>query len=133
MKEFLAKKRTGFYLQAITALFALVGLIAYSIAGQDSYGFVPMVDVLLALGIVAAVVFCIKDYFGIGPIVVMAFLGSAVGVFLLSRFMYYSHQFYGIASDPMSGAMIATTIGFVGMLVCGIASAFFASEKGGNV
>ena len=54
-------------------------------------------------------------------------------VFLLSRFMYYSHQFYGIASDPMSGAMIATTIGFVGMLVCGIASAFFASEKGGNV
>ena len=93
MKNILSKKGAGFYLQVLTILCAVVGLIAYTVAGQDSYGFVPAVDVLLALGIVCGIVFCVKDFFRAGPILTMAFLGSAVGVFLLSRFMYYAHQF----------------------------------------
>lgn len=131
MKNIFAKKGVGFYLQVITIIFAAVGLISYSIAGQDSYGFVPLVDVLLALGIVCGIVFCVKDFFRAGPIITVAFLGSAVGVFLLSRFMYYAHQFYGIASDPITGAMVATTVAFIGMLVFGIISAFFAWDKEG--
>ena len=129
MKNILSKKGAGFYLQVLTILCAVVGLIAYTIAGQDSYGFVPAVDVLLALGIVCGIVFCVKDFFRAGPILTMAFLGSAVGVFLLSRFMYYAHQFYGIASDPITGAMVATTVAFIGMLVFGMISAFFIWDK----
>ena len=132
MKNILSKKGAGFYLQVLTILCAVVGLIAYTIAGQDSYGFVPAVDVLLALGIVCGIVFCVKDFFRAGPILTMAFLGSAVGVFLLSRFMYYAHQFYGIASDPITGAMVATTVAFIGMLVSGMISAFFAWDKEGE-
>ena len=132
IKEFLGTKSVGFYLQAATILLAIVGLVSYSVAGTDSYGFVAGVDVLLVFGIAAGVVFSYKDFFRAGPIVVMAFLGSAIGLFLFSRFMYYSHQFYGLASDPMSGAMIATTIAFVGMLVCNVVSAFFPWEKGEN-
>ena len=132
MKNILSKKGAGFYLQVLTILCAVVGLIAYTIAGQDSYGFVPAVDVLLALGIVCGIVFCVKDFFRAGPILTMAFLGSAVGVFLLSRFMYYAHQFYGIASDPITGAMVATTVAFIGMLVFGMISALFAWDKEGE-
>ena len=132
MKNILSKKGAGFYLQVLTILCAVVGLIAYTVAGQDSYGFVPAVDVLLALGIVCGIVFCIKDFFRAGPILTMAFLGSAVGVFLLSRFMYYAHQFYGIASDPITGAMVATTVAFIGMLEFGMISAFFAWDKEGE-
>lgn len=132
MKNILSKKGAGFYLQVLTILCAVVGLIAYTIAGQDSYGFVPAVDVLLVLGIVCGIVFCVKDFFRAGPILTMAFLGSAVGVFLLSRFMYYAHQFYGIASDPITGAMVATTVAFIGMLVFGMISAFFAWDKEGE-
>lgn len=132
MKNILSKKGAGFYLQVLTILCAVVGLISYTVAGQDSYGFVPAVDVLLALGIVCGIVFSIKDFFRAGPILTMAFLGSAVGVFLLSRFMYYAHQFYGIASDPITGAMVATTVAFIGMLVFGMISAFFAWDKEGE-
>lgn len=132
MKNILSKKGAGFYLQVLTILCAVVGLIAYTVAGQDSYGFVPAVDVLLVLGIVCGIVFCVKDFFRAGPILTMAFLGSAVGVFLLSRFMYYAHQFYGIASDPITGAMVATTVAFIGMLVFGMISAFFAWDKEGE-
>ena len=132
MKNILSKKGAGFYLQVLTVLCAVVGLIAYTLAGQDSYGFVPAVDVLLALGIVCGIVFSIKDFFRAGPILTMAFLGSAVGVFLLSRFMYYAHQFYGIASDPITGAMVVTTAAFIGMLVFGMISAFFAWDKEGE-
>lgn len=132
MKNILSKKGAGFYLQVLTILCAVVGLIAYTVAGQDSYGFVPAVDVLLALGIVCGIVFSIKDFFRAGPILTMAFLGSAVGVFLLSRFMYYAHQFYGIASDPITGAMVATTVAFIGMLVFGMILAFFAWDKEGE-
>ena len=132
MKNILSKKGAGFYLQVLTILCAVVGLITYTVAGQDSYGFVPAVDVLLALGIVCGIVFSIKDFFRAGPILTMAFLGSAVGVFLLSRFMYYAHQFYGIASDPITGAMVATTVAFIGMLVFGMISAFFAWDKEGE-
>lgn len=132
MKNILSKKGAGFYLQVLTILCAVVGLIAYTVAGQDSYGFVPAVDVLLALGIVCGIVFCVKDFFRAGPILTMAFLGSAVGVFLLSRFMYYAHQFYGIASDPITGAMVVTTAAFIGMLVFGMISAFFAWDKEGE-
>lgn len=129
MKVTFSKKGVGFYLQLVTILFAVVGLISYTIAGQDNYGFVPLVDVLLALGIVCGIVFSIKDFFHAGPIITVAFLGGATGVFLLSRFMYYAHQFYGIASDPITGAMVATTVAFVGMLVFGMISAFFIWDK----
>lgn len=127
--KFFKKKGIGFYLQIATILFAIIGLISYTVAGQDSYGFVAGIDVLLVIGILAGVLFCCKDFFRAGPIVVMAFLGAAVAMFILSRFMYYSHQFYGIASDPMSGAMIVTTVAFIGMIVCNIISAFFSWDK----
>lgn len=127
--KFFEKKGIGFYLQVATIVFAIIGLISYTIAGQDSYGFVAGVDVLLVIGILAGLLFCFKDFFRAGPIIVMAFLGAAAAVFILSRFMYYSHQFYGIASDPMSGSMIATTVAFIGMIVCNIVSAFFSWDK----
>lgn len=133
MKNFLAKKGIGFYLQLVTILFALVGLISYSVAGKDSYGLDAGVVVLLVLGIVVGLVFCFKDFFTAGPIIAMALFGGAVGLFLVSRFMYYSYLYFGVdASKSMSGAMMATTIAFVGMLVCGIVSAFFAWDKGGK-
>ena len=91
------------------------------------------VVVLLALGIVVGLVFCIKDWFTAGPIIVMAFFGGAVGLFLVSRFMYYSYLYFGVdASSTISGAMLATTVSFVLMLVLGIVSAFFAWDKGGK-
>lgn len=129
MKSLFEKKGIGFYLEVAAILFAVIGLIGYSVAGQDSYGFVAWVDVLLVIGIVCGLVFLFRDFFRAGPIIVMAFLGAAVGVFLLSRFMYYSHQIYQIASDPMSGSMICTTVAFIGMIVCGVASAFFDWDK----
>lgn len=132
MKNFLLNKKSGFYFAAAGILFALVGLISYSIAGTDSYGFVPMVDVLLAIGIALGVLFAYRDFFGIGSMVMIAFFGSALGVFINSRFMYYSHQFYGIASDPITGAMVVTTIAFIGMIVCVCISAFLGLEKGGD-
>lgn len=132
MKFSLKNKKVGFYFGMIGVLFAIIGLISYSIAGQDSYGFVPTVDVLLVLGIVSGVVFGYRDFFGIGSIVTTAFLGSALGVFINSRFMYYSHQYYGIASDPITGAMIVTTIAFIGMILFVCISAFLGWEKGGK-
>lgn len=129
MTEFIKSKSVGFYFAFVGLLFAVVGLIAYSIAGQDSYGFVPAVDVLLALGILSGGLFCFKNFLHIGPMVTMVFLGSALGVFLYSRFMYYSHQYYGIASDPITGAMVVTTVAFIGMIVCSVVSAFLKWEK----
>ncbi len=133
MKNLFNKKGVGFYLQLGTILFAIVGLISYLVAGQDSYGLDVGVVVLLALGIVVGLVFCIKDWFTAGPIIVMAFFGGAVGLFLVSRFMYYSYLYFGVdASSTISGAMLATTVSFVLMLVLGIVSAFFAWDKGGK-
>ena len=129
---FIRKKGIGFYLQAACVVLAVITAIGYAVAGTDSYGFVPAVDVLLVCGIAAGVVFCAKDFFRLGPVVSMAFYGSAAGVFLYSRFMYYSHQYYGIASDPMTGAMILTTVSFIVLIVCGVVSAFFLTDKEEN-
>lgn len=129
---FIKKKGIGFYLQAACVVLAVITAIGYAVAGTDSYGFVPMVVVLLVLGIAAGIVFCIRDFLGLGPVVTMAFYGAAAGVFIYSRFMYYSHQYYGIASDPMSGAMILTTVAFIALIVCSIVGAFFLTDKEGD-
>lgn len=132
MKEFLKNKGVGFWCGAASMVFALIGLIAYAVAGQDSYGFAPAVVVLLALGIVAGGAFAYRNFFNIGPMVVMAFFGGAAGVFVYSRFMYFSHQFYGIASDPITAAMVVATVALAAMLVANAAAAFCKWEKGGE-
>ena len=70
-----------------------------------------------------------RDFYGFWPVVTMAFFAAAFAVFLNSRFMYYSHQYYGIASDPISTAMIVTTIGFAGMILFELISAFMRWEE----
>lgn len=129
MKDFLKNKSTGFYLGAASVAFAIAAVISYTIAGRDSYGFVPAVDVLLILGVIAGMLFLYRDFMRIGPMVIVAFFGAALGVFIYSRFMYYSHQFYGIASDPITGAMIACSVTFAGTVLFGVISAFVRWEK----
>lgn len=128
MSNILKDKKPGAFINLAAAVFALVALIAYSVAGQDSYGFVPAVAVLLGLGIIAALVFTWHDFFEFGPVVTMAFFGAGFAVFLNSRFMYFSHQYYGIASDPITAAMIVTVAAFAGMIVLEIVSAFMRWE-----
>ena len=125
----LRNRNAGSILNLISAAFAVAALIAYTIAGKDSYGFVPLVDVLLAAGIISALVFSARDFFECGSLVTMAFFAAAFSVFLNSRFMYYSHQYYGIASDPISTAMIVTTIGFAVMILFELISAFMRWEE----
>ncbi len=129
MKTFLSKKSTGFYLMEVAALSALGGIISYSIAGNDSFGFVPLVVVFLALSVVAGVVFGIKNVLGLGPIVISALSCVAVGIFINDRFMYYSHLFYGIASEPITVEMVFTTVLFIIMIVSSVVSAFFVTDK----
>lgn len=87
MKTFLKNKKIGFYLNLAAVVCAVVGMAAYAAAGKDSYGFVPNVNLLLGLGAAAGVVFAIRDFGGVGPVVTAALMGSGVGVFLNSRFM----------------------------------------------
>ena len=129
MKNFLKNKKTGFYLNLGAVAFAVIGMIAYAAAGKDSYGFVPLVNNLLGLGAAAGLIFGIRDVGGIGPVVTAALMGSGVGVFLNSRFMYYAHQYYKIASDPITTAMIVTTVALIGMLLLVIASGFCRWEE----
>lgn len=129
MKEFLKNKGMGFYFGAVSVTFAIAAIISYTIAGQDGYGFVPTVDAFLALGVIVGMVFLYRDFMRIGPMVITAFFGTAFGIFIYSRFMYYSHQFYGIASDPITGAMIACSVTFAGALIFGMISAFVRWEK----
>ncbi len=123
-------KTFGFYCNLIAAAFAIVSIAAYSVAGQDSYGFVPLVVILLGLGVLSALFFGWHDFLSLGPVITMLFMGAGLGVFLNSRFMYYAHQYYGIASDPISGAMIVTTIALAGMILFEMISAFFLWEEG---
>lgn len=128
MKTFFQNKKAGVYFNLAAAIFAVVTLIAYAVAGQDSYGFVPMVDVLLGLGVVSALVFSWRDFGGFGPVVTMALFGGSFGMFLNSRFMYFSHQYYGIASAPITTSMVITTAGFVGLLLLELISGFMCWE-----
>ena len=48
MNSFLKNKTPGVCLNLIAALFAVVAMLGYAAAGRDSYGFVPMVIILLA-------------------------------------------------------------------------------------
>lgn len=132
MMSILKQKRPGCWVNLAAAVFAVIAMIAYAIAGQDSYGFVPLVEILLALGIVSAALFSVRDFLTLGPVITTALFSGAVGVFLNSRFMYYSHQYYGIASDPITGAMVVTTIALVGMLLLEIISGFMRWEKEGE-
>lgn len=129
MKTFLKNKKIGFYLNLGAVACAVIGMIAYAAAGQDSYGYVPMMNVLLGLGVAAGLIFSIRDFGDVGPVVTAALLGSGVGVFLNSRFMYYAHQYYKIASDPITTAMIVTTAAQIGMLLLVIASGFCRWEE----
>ncbi len=129
MKTFLAKKGIGFYLMGLAVVLAIGGIVSYSIAGGDSFGFEPLVVVFLSLAVLSGVVFGVKNFFGAGSLVVTAFLCVAVGVFLNDRFMYYSHLYYGIASEPITVAMIFTTIFFIAMVVLSVSSAFFRQDK----
>ena len=129
MAKILKDKRAGVYFNLIAAFFCVIAMIGYAFAGQDSYGFVPLVEVFLALGIISAAISSWRDFFGFGPVVTMAFFAAGFGVFLNSRFMYYSHQYYKIASDPISVSMIITTIGMIGMLFFELISAFMSWEK----
>ena len=54
MAKLLKGKKIGAYLNLVAAAFAIVALIGYAFAGKDSYGFVPLVVILLALGVVSA-------------------------------------------------------------------------------
>ena len=51
MAKILKDKRAGVYFNLIAAFFCVIAMIGYTFAGQDSYGFVPLVEVFLALGI----------------------------------------------------------------------------------
>ena len=88
MKKAFQDLTAGKILNLAAAAFAAVALIGYSIAGQDSYGFVPMVDVFLVLGIVSALVFSVKDVLGLGSIVTIVCFSISFSVFIYSRFMY---------------------------------------------
>lgn len=130
MKEFFAKKSVGFYLMAIATLCALIGLISYAIGSTtDGFGCKTAVIVVLAIAVLAGIVFCVRDIFHMGSIVVTTLLCIAVGIFLNSRFIYYAHLYYGIASYPMTVPMMIATIAFVAMLVLSLVSAFFKQEK----
>lgn len=122
--KWLKKKTLGIKINLVAAGFAVLTMIAYAVAGKDSYGLVPMVEVLLGLGILCAVLSCVRDVFGFGPIVTMALYGAAFAVFINSRFMYYAHQYYGIASNPITTSMIVTTVGFVGIFLFGSIAGF---------
>ena len=128
----LRNRNAGSILNLIAAAFALAALIAYTIAGKDSYGFVPLVDVLLAAGIFSALVFSARDFFDCGSLVTMALFAAAFSVFLNSRFMYYSHQYYGIASDPITPAMMATTVAMIGMILFEMIAGFLRWGKKGE-
>ena len=124
MKNIFHDKTAGVLCNLIAAAFAVVAMIAYAVAGRDSYGFVPMVEILLGFGVLSALIFSWHDFSEFGPLVTMLFFGSGFSVFLNSRFMYYSHQFYKIASDPITTAMIITTIALIGMIIFEIISGF---------
>ena len=128
MKD-IAKKSTGFYLLAGAVLFCVIGLIAYWIAGNDVFGLQPMVLVFLALAAVAGVIFCVKDFYGLGPIVVTILISIAFGYLFNARFMYFSHIFYGISSEALSASMLITVISFAAALVLSITSAFLKKES----
>ena len=128
----LKNRNAGSVLNLIAAVFALVALIAYTIAGKDSYGFVPLVDVLLSAGIVSALVFSARAFFECGSLVTMTLFAAAFSVFLNSRFMYYSHQYYGIASDPITPAMMATTVAMIGMILFEMIAGFLLWGKKGE-
>ena len=51
MKNIFHDKTAGVLCNLIAAAFAVVAMIAYAVAGRDSYGFVPMVEILLGLGV----------------------------------------------------------------------------------
>ncbi len=129
MKSFISSKGIGFWFAVASELFALMGLISYSIAGQDAFGFMPAIVVFLVLGIAVGIIFGWRNFLRIGPMVMMIFFGGAASVFVYSRFMYFSHLFYGIASDPITGAMVVSTVAFIGMLVACALSGFFKWEK----
>lgn len=122
--KWLKNKSLGVKINLIAACFAALTMVAYAIAGRDSYGFVPLVEILLGLGILASVLLSARDLLGFGPIVTMAIYGAAFAVFINSRFMYYAHQYYGIASNPITASMIVTTAGFAGMILFGCVSGF---------
>jgi hypothetical protein len=128
----LKNRSAGTCLNLVATAFALIALVAYTIAGKDSYGFVPLVDVLLAAGIASAVIFTARDFFECGSIITMILFAAGFSVFLKSRFMYYSHQYYGIASDPITPAMIVTTAAMIGMILFEMAAGFLRWGRKGE-
>lgn len=124
MKEKRTVRTPGVLCNWIACGFAVFTMIAYAVAGRDSYGLRPMVLFLLGIGVILGILLSKRDFLDLGSVIVMACFGAAFGVFINSRFMYYAHQYYGIASDPITVPMILTTIGFVGIILCEIISAF---------
>lgn len=122
----MGKKITlGFIFESIALLFALIAMVGYTIAGKkDGLGFVQAVDIFLILGITFGIIFLIKDFFELGPIISTSFLSLGFGLFINNRFMYYSHLYYGISSDPLSVEMLFATVGFVGMFLFSFIAAF---------
>ena len=129
IKEFFEKKSIGFYLLLGAILCAIIGLITYSVGAQDTYGFEPMVVVMLIIAIVAGLVFAYKDFYNAGSIVVSALMCVAAGIFFNARFIYFSYMYYGVGSDDLSAAMVITVIFLVVMILACVASAFFKHEK----
>jgi hypothetical protein len=129
MKDFISKKGPGFYLMAADLIFVLLGIIAYAQAGQDSFGFVPAVVVLLVVAFAAGLVCCWKDFFECGSLLVAILICLAFGYFINDRYIYYAHLYFHIASEPITGAMVVTTVAFIGMLVISLVGPFFDIDK----
>jgi hypothetical protein len=129
MKEFIKRKRAGFYFALITLMISLFSFGSYLAAANDSYGYNGIL-IFLYLGAVATtVVFLIKDFGDVGAIVTGILYGAVFGMFIKERFVYFATALLGISQDGLNPKMLLALVAMLMAILINILGAFLAREK----
>ena len=129
LKSYFSQKSIGFYILIVAIVSAFICLIFYATGSNDLYGSDVRITILLTTATIAGLIFSYKDFFGFGSILISILACITMGIFLSSRYVYFSNLYFNISPEPVNKSITVVTIFLILMIITGIVSAFFRQEK----
>lgn len=129
LKDYLAKKGSGYYLSAVSAVFALFAMIMCAVRGGDVLtDFQPTVVLMLAIGLVINILILIKK---VTPFEILPFICYFVGfaIFVGAEVDFIANIIYGVDGNSLDALLVTVLLFSLLAFIFGIISCFKKYDK----
>lgn len=123
LKKFLSTKSIGWYVSAVSCLFALIAVIVYGARGGNYLSPVSGAAVaLMVVGVVINAAVLVKD-FKLGGFIPVVLYACAIAVLLNTEMLFITNVAFGVDGNYFDGAFFTFLI-FIAVATIGSAVAF---------